>query len=110
MDLREILRGLYLPVCHRKWKSSTDMVETNRLEVHLVRPLGEKLMQEITRSELQALLDEQARSCGRSMVDHLRFRLRWVFALAMSEGVVDRNPAAALFTPGTTRKGGVGKF
>ena len=75
------------------------MVETNRLEVHLVRPLGEKLMQEITRSELQALLDEQARSCGRSMVDHLRFRLRSVFALAMSEGVVDRNPAAASFTP-----------
>jgi integrase len=90
---------VYLPVCHRKWKASTDMVETNRLEVHLVRPLGEKLMQEITRSELQALLDEQARSCGRSMVDHLRFRLRSVFALAMSEGVVDRNPAAALFTP-----------
>lgn len=87
---------VYLPVCHRKWKASTDMVETNRLEVHLVRPLGQKLMQEITRSELQALLDEQARSCGRSMVDHLRFRLRSVFALAMSEGVVDRNPAAAL--------------
>src|SRR5216684_2843394 len=64
-----------LPVCHRKWKASTDMVETNRLEVHLVRPLGEKLMQEITRSELQTLLDDQARSCGRSMVDHLRFRL-----------------------------------
>ena len=33
------------------------------------------------------------------MVDHLRFRLRSVFALAMSEGVVDRNPAASLFTP-----------
>jgi len=56
-------------------------------------------MQEIKRSELQALLAEQARSCSRSMVDHLRFRLRSVFALAMSEGVVDRNPAAALFTP-----------
>ena len=90
---------VYLPVCHRKWKASTDMAEANRLEVHLVRPLGEKLMQDITRSELQALLDEKARSCGRSMVDHLRFRLRSVFALAMSEGVVHRNPAAALFTP-----------
>jgi integrase len=90
---------VYLPVCQRKWKASTDMVEANRLEVHLVRPLGTKLMQEITRSELQELLDEKARSCGRSMVDHLRFRLRSVFALAMSEGVVDRNPATALFTP-----------
>jgi len=90
---------VYLPVCHRKWKVSTGMVEANRLEVHLIRPLGQKLMQEITRSELQTLLDEEARSCGRSMVDHLRFRLRSVFALAMSEDVVDRNPAAALFTP-----------
>jgi integrase len=62
---------VYLPVCQRKWKASTDMVEANRLEVHLVRPLGTKLMQEITRSELQELL----------------------------EGVVDRNPATALFTP-----------
>src|SRR5882724_5389824 len=96
---------VYLPVCHRKWKASTDMVETNRLEVHLVRPLGEKLMQEITRSELQALLDEQARSCGRSMVDHLRFRLRSVFELAMSEGVTDRNPAIALYTPRNCRPG-----
>ena len=41
-------------------------------------------MQEITSSELQALLDEKARNCGRSMVDHLRFRLRLIFALAMS--------------------------
>ena len=48
---------VYLPVCHQKWKASTDMVEANRLEVHLVRPLGEKFMQEVTRSELQALLD-----------------------------------------------------
>jgi len=90
---------VYLPVCHQKWKASTGMVETNRLEVHLIRPLKERVMQEITRKELQNLLDKEARSCGRSMVDHLRFRLRSVFTLAMSEGVVDRNPAVALFTP-----------
>jgi hypothetical protein len=30
---------IYLPVCHRKWKASTDMVEKTRLVVHLVRPL-----------------------------------------------------------------------
>ncbi len=100
---------VYLPVCHRKWKASTDMVEADRLEVDLVRPFGEKLMQDITRSELQALLDEKARSCGRSMIDHLRFRLRSVFALAMSEGVVDRNPACgtlyAAALPGRAQSG-----
>ena len=48
---------------------------------------------------MQALLDATAKKCGRSVVDHLRFRLRSIFALALSEGVVDRNPAATLFTP-----------
>jgi integrase len=33
------------------------------------------------------------------MIDHLRFRLRSIFTLALSEGIVDRNPATALFTP-----------
>ena len=100
---------VYLPVCHRKWKASTDMVEANRLEVHLVRPLGEKLMQDITRSELQALLDEKARSCGRSMVDHLRFRLRSVFALAMSEASSTGIPLRHSLRRGITKKGAVGK-
>jgi integrase len=96
---------VYLPVCHRRWKASTSMVEANRMEVHLVRPLGEKLMQDITREELQRLLDGEAQESGRSMVDHLRFRLRSIFTLAMSEGIVDRNPAAALYTPRHHREG-----
>src|SRR5581483_2857058 len=73
--------------------------EVNRLEYHLVRPLGPKRMQAISREEMQALLDAEAGKSGQSMVSHLRFRLRSIFELAMSEGVVDRNPAVALFTP-----------
>jgi hypothetical protein len=38
-------------------------------------------------------------------VDHLRFGLRSIFELALSEGVVDRNPAATLFTPRNGRAG-----
>ncbi len=96
---------VYLPVCQRRWKASTAMTESNRMEVHLVRPLGPKLMRDITREELQRLLDKQAEESGRSMVDHLRFRLRSIFTLAMSEGVVDRNPAVALYTPRQYREG-----
>jgi integrase len=33
------------------------------------------------------------------MLDHLRFRLRSIFELAVSEGVADRNPATSIFTP-----------
>ena len=82
--------GVYLPVCFRRWKTSTGMTEANRIQVHLIAELGLKQMEEITREELQALLDLKALTCGRSVVDHLRFRLRSIFALAISEGVVDR--------------------
>ena len=73
--------------------------ETDRIEFHLVAELGPRLMQEITREELQKLLDDKAKDRSRSLVDHLRFRLRSTFELAMSEGIVDRNPALALYTP-----------
>ena len=92
-------RLVYLPVCQAKWKKSTGMTETNRLEFHLIGTLGDRCMEEITREELQSFLDCKALTNGRSMVDHLRFRLRSIFAFAISEGVVDRNPATELFTP-----------
>ncbi|HEX4231711.1 MAG TPA: tyrosine-type recombinase/integrase [Bryobacteraceae bacterium] len=95
----------YLPVYQRKWKGSTAMTEVNRLRVHLVNTIGETRMRAITREQLQALLDAKATQCGHSMVDHMRFRLRSVFELAMSEGVVDRNPATSLFTPRNCRPG-----
>jgi integrase len=96
---------VYLPVFEQKWKASTRETETNRLQVHLVRKLGDKPMCKIVREEMQKLLNGTARKCGRSMVDHLRFRLRSVFELAMSEGVTDRNPAIALYTPRNCRPG-----
>jgi integrase len=57
------------------------------------------MMRDIAREEMQQLLDETAQKCGRSVVDHLRFRLRSIFELAVSEGVVQRNQAVTLFTP-----------
>jgi integrase len=99
------VEAVYLPVCYRKWKASTAMTEVDRLQFHLVRSLGSKTMQEITREEMQSLLDLKAHDAGRSVVDHLRFRLRSIFELALSEGVVDRNPAATLFTPRNCRAG-----
>jgi integrase len=95
----------YLPVYQRKWKGSTAMTEGNRLRFHLVGGLGNRRIRAIAREELQDLLDMKATECGRSVVDHLRFRLRSVFELALSEGVVDRNPAISLFTPRNCRPG-----
>ncbi len=89
----------YLPVYKGKWKSSTAMTEENRIRVHLVGVLGEERMRSINREQLQRLLETKAKECGRSMVDHMRFRLRSIFELAMGERVVEFNPATSLFTP-----------
>lgn len=89
----------YLPVYKGKWKNSTAMTEENRIQFHLVGTLGEERMRSITREQLQELLECKAKQCGRSMVDHMRFRLRSIFELAMSERVVEFNPATSLFTP-----------
>lgn len=91
---------IYIPVFEGKWKASTAMNEIGRIKFHLVDELGPKQMDAISREEMQRLLEARAKAeMSRSLVDHLRFRLRSIFELAMSEGVVDRNPAATLFTP-----------
>lgn len=75
------------------------------LQAHLVRSIGDQLLTRIDRERLQTVLNGAARSVGRDVLDHLRFRLRWIFDLAVSEGVVERNPATSLFTPRQHRSG-----
>jgi len=99
VDIRIVVELTYLPVYKGKWKSSTAMTEENRIQVHLVGTIGEERMRFITREQLQELLECKAKNCGRSMVDHMRFRLRSIFELAMSERVVEFNPATSLYTP-----------
>jgi len=99
MTFERFVELIYLPVYREKWKASTGMTEENRVTVHLVGVLGPRLMKDITREELQKLLNQKSKELAQSCVDHLRFRLRSVFELALSEGVVERNPATTLFTP-----------
>jgi integrase len=95
----QFVNQVYIPVCRGKWKLSTAMTEEDRIQYHLVVPLGNRPLTGIKREELQTLLENKARKVGKSVVSHLRFRLRSIFALAISEGAVDRNPAAELYTP-----------
>jgi integrase len=95
----QFVEQVYLPVYRGKWKISTAMVEEDRLNFHLVRRLEERPLAAITRAELQKFLEVKARKLSKSVVSHLRFRLRSIFDLAISEGAVDRNPATELYTP-----------
>jgi integrase len=66
---------------------------------HLVPAFGAQLLRTITRDQMQAFLDKKAENLSRSVVDHLRWDLNSIFKTALSDGLVDSNPAAALFTP-----------
>ena len=96
---KEFIDSVYLPVYRGKWKASTAMTEELRIQVHLVGSLGSELMTKIEREVLQNVLNKKAKTQARSGINHLRFRLRSIFTLAVSEGVVERNPAVSLFTP-----------
>jgi integrase len=102
---RAFVTSVYLPVFRGKWKASTAMTEEERIQTHLVKSLGDDLMTKISRDQLQGLLNKKAKKLAHSVVDHLRFRLRSIFELAMSEGVVERNPAVSLFTPRNCKAG-----
>ena len=97
--------SVYLPMFQRKWKGSTCDTETDRIEYHLVRELGPKRMKEISDEQLQQLLNERAKNRSQSVVDHLRFRLRSMFNVALSKGIVDRNAATELYTPRDCKPG-----
>ena len=101
----QFVESVYLPVCVGRWKVSTAMTEVDRIKYHLIQPLGGQALKGITREEMQTLLNTRAETLSRSVVSHLRFRLRSIFELALSEGLVDRNPATTLYTPKSCRPG-----
>jgi len=41
------------------------MTEIDRIKYHLIQPLGDKAIRDITREEMQTLLNQKPRSCPR---------------------------------------------
>lgn len=103
----EFVNETYLPFHRRKWKaSSTTPNNVNRISVHLVREFGQRQLSSLKRDELQDLLDLKVKRDGLSfsVVDHLRWDLKQVFDMALSEGLVKLHPALLLFTPREARR------
>jgi integrase len=100
MCLGAFAEHVYFPYYVRKWKRSTAGNNKNRIMTHLVAPFRERELRSFKRDELQELLDQKAGAgLSFSVVDHLRWDLRQIFTMAVSEGIISRNPADLLFTP-----------
>jgi hypothetical protein len=83
----------------RTWKESSRPTTEPRMLHHLFSRFGERLIQTITREQMQAFLEEKAGTCSRSTVDHLRWDLNATCKLAISDGVMPFDPAAELRSP-----------
>lgn len=98
MTFGSFLTHVALPFYRAKWKASTASTTENRITFHF-EEFGSTRLDEITMKRLQEFLKRKATSLSKSMVAHLRWDLRLVFKLALSEGYVQRDPTAALYTP-----------
>jgi integrase len=104
MKFGPFVRQIYQAFYTRKWKKSTTATNVDRLEHHLINVFGERSLGSFTggrgRNELQEYLDGKADAgLSYSTVAHLRWDLRQIFRMAVSEGYIERNPAELLFIP-----------
>jgi len=98
VTLRSFVDDVYFPYYQRKWKESTLMTNRDRVQRDIISEFGNQKLRALTRDDLQEFLDSKS-SLSFSHVDHLRWDLRQIFEMAVTEGIINRNPAALLFTP-----------
>jgi integrase len=98
--MRQYLEGVFLPFARRRWKESSKGTTEHRIKYHIASELGDRTLRSFTRDQLQDFLDAKTTAkLSFSVVDHLRWDLNSMFSLAVDDGLVRTNPAAALFTP-----------
>lgn len=99
------VRQVFFPFYKRKWKASTALCNENRIDKHLVAEFERRFLSSFSREELQTFLDRKAADgLSHSMVAHMRWDLRQVFRMAVTEGRLLRNPAELLFIPRDARR------
>lgn len=100
------VENVYFPYYRRKWKDSTRENNESRIRSHLVKFFAFRDLSKFRRDDLQEYLDVKAKweKLSFSMVAHLRWDLKQIFDLAVSEGIVERNPALLLFVPREAKK------
>lgn len=102
----QFVEKVYFPFYSRKWKYSTRETNVNRIRAHLVEWFQFRDLSMFRRDDMQEFLDVKAKTdkLSYSIVAHLRWDLKQIFDLAMSEGIVERNPALLLFVPREAKK------
>ncbi|HEX4769719.1 MAG TPA: hypothetical protein VH351_02745 [Bryobacteraceae bacterium] len=96
---RQYVQDVFLPAYRQKWKASTRSTSEPDIVRYLIPAFGNQLFSAIGRNDMQRFLNQKAVSLSSSIVGHLRWHLNAIFKMAASDGIVDFNPAEALFIP-----------
>lgn len=101
----EFVEKQFLPWQELAWKESTAATTRQRIHSLLLPVFKHKLLNTITREELQRFLVHQAQTHSKSVIAHLRWDLNAIFSLAQSDGLTLFNPAAELRVPRRCKEG-----
>ncbi len=96
---KQYIADVFLPTYRQKWKESTRSTFEPDILRYLVPAFGDQLMSMIIRQNMQKFIGDKASGLSSSIVGHLRWHLNAIFKMAVSDGVVEFNPAEALFIP-----------
>jgi len=106
VTVKEFLEQVYLPFYRGKWKESTACTSENRIQHHIVNELGFQRLEDLALVSLQKFLDQKAEAgLSHSVVDHLRWDITSMLDMAVAERILRVNPATALYTPKSAKKG-----
>jgi integrase len=101
--VNDFLKDTFFPRFTRKWKQSTLATNQERIQREIGGKFGKCLLAGLTRDDLQEFLDSKS-SKSFSTVGHIRWDLKQMLDLAMSEGLITKNPALMLFIPKSCSK------
>lgn len=105
VTVRDFAENEYLTTKSRSWKTSTRITTEQIVRDHILSPLGDKLLHEVSRQDLQALVDSKAAAgLSASVVDHIRWQLVALFRMAQSDGIILIDPAKGIVRPRIDRQ------
>jgi integrase len=97
------VQHIALPIWERRWKESTKGTTTSRIQLHLIKELGDVELRALNRETLQTFLDEKGKTgMSAAVLKHLRWDLRMLCRIGVAEGLIERNPAELLYATGGT--------
>ena len=104
VSLRWFVRNRYLPLKEADWKDDTAKVKKHLIEADLLAEFGEIRLERFDKLVLQAHLNKLAKARSKDRVLQLRAYIRSIFAEAVDQDFLSKDPARKLKTPANLRE------